>query len=131
MIKYTKTILVFTYYILFSLLIYVPLILFNVNINMWSDTQVYVYTVITQIILIFSLLFIYRKDMKVYFNDFKKNGKEDNNFVLRVTIDKDPYIDVDDCVAATKTINPILDEVNIISDTYVLDVCSKERGGDK
>jgi len=76
MIKYTKTILVFTYYILFSLLIYVPLILFNVNINMWSDTQVYVYTVITQIILIFSLLFIYRKDMKVYFNDFKKNGKE-------------------------------------------------------
>ena len=58
-------------------------------------------------------------------------GKEDNNFVLRVTIDKDPYIDVDDCVAATKTINPILDEVNIISDTYVLDVCSKERGGDK
>ena len=58
-------------------------------------------------------------------------GKEDNNFVLRVTIDKDPYIDVDDCVAATKVINPILDEVNIISDTYVLDVCSKERGGDK
>ena len=74
--KYTKTILVFTYYILFSLLIYVPLILLNINIDKMSDNDLYIYTVITQIILISSLLFIYRKDMKVYFDDFKKNGKE-------------------------------------------------------
>jgi len=56
--------------------------------------------------------------------------KEDNMNILRITIDKDPYVDVDDCVAATRIINPIIDGENIIDDAYVLDVCSKERGGD-
>ncbi|MDD2202897.1 MAG: hypothetical protein PHT75_00170 [Bacilli bacterium] len=56
--------------------------------------------------------------------------KEDNMSILRITIDKNPYIDVDDCVAATKIINSIIDRENIIDDAYVLDVCSKEKGGD-
>lgn len=56
--------------------------------------------------------------------------KEGNMNILRITIDKEPYIDVDDCVDATRIINPILDEHDIIKDTYVLDVCSKEKGGD-
>lgn len=73
--KYIKTISVFAYYILFSLIIYVPFFIFNIDINKLSDFQLYLYTAITQVILIISLLFIYRKDMKVYFNDFKKNGK--------------------------------------------------------
>jgi ribosome maturation factor RimP len=57
--------------------------------------------------------------------------KENNMNILRITIDKEPYIDVDDCVAATKIINPIIDKENIINDTYILDVCSKEKGVDK
>jgi ribosome maturation factor RimP len=57
--------------------------------------------------------------------------KENNMNILRITIDKEPYIDVDDCVAATKIINTIIDKENIINDTYILDVCSKEKGVDK
>jgi ribosome maturation factor RimP len=57
--------------------------------------------------------------------------KEGSMNILRITIDKEPYIDVDDCVAATKIINPLIDTVNVIDDTYILDVCSKEKGGDK
>ncbi|MDD2469604.1 MAG: hypothetical protein PHI22_01555 [Bacilli bacterium] len=57
--------------------------------------------------------------------------KEENTNVLRIIIDKDPYINVDDCVAATNIISPIIDKEDIINDTYVLDVCSKTKGGDK
>lgn len=57
--------------------------------------------------------------------------KEGTMNILRITIDKDPYVDVDDCVAVTKIINPIIDGEDVIKDTYVLDVCSKEKGGDK
>jgi ribosome maturation factor RimP len=55
--------------------------------------------------------------------------RENNNNFLRIIIKKDNYVDVDDCVNATKIINPIIDETNIINDSYILDVCSK--GDDK
>lgn len=57
--------------------------------------------------------------------------KEGTMNILRITIDKDPYIDVDDCILATKIINPILDKEDIIEHTYMLDICSKEKGGNK
>ena len=37
-------------------------------------------------------------------------------------------IDSDDCVTVRKWINPILDDNDPISDNYILDVCSKEKG---
>jgi len=54
--------------------------------------------------------------------------KEDNNYFLRITIDKIGVITVDDCVVATKLINPILDEKDFIENSYILEVSSKERG---
>lgn len=56
-------------------------------------------------------------------------GKESNHYILRITIDKEPYINVEDCEMATKIINPIIDDADLISDSYILDVCSKEKGG--
>lgn len=53
--------------------------------------------------------------------------EEGNNF-LRVVIDKNGIIDIDDCVVVSKLINPILDDNDPISDNYILDVCSKEKG---
>ena len=51
-------------------------------------------------------------------------------YFLRVIIDKEPYVDVDTCVKATEIINPILDKIeDEFDDAYVLDVCSKEKGG--
>lgn len=54
--------------------------------------------------------------------------KEDGNYFLRVVIDKNGIIDIDDCVNVSKLINPILDLNDPISDNYILDVCSKEKG---
>ena len=54
--------------------------------------------------------------------------KEDGNYFLRVVIDKKGVIDVEDCVTVTRIIDPILDTVDYITDSYILDVCSKERG---
>ena len=54
--------------------------------------------------------------------------KEGNSYFLRVIIDKDGIIDVSDCSRVTKLINPILDEADPISESYILDVCSMEKG---
>lgn len=54
--------------------------------------------------------------------------KEGNTYFLRVVIDKESQIEVDDCVLISKLINPILDEKDPIKDNYILDVCSKEKG---
>lgn len=48
---------------------------------------------------------------------------------LRIIIDKDSYINIDDCVEATKIIDKIIDDVEISDDSYILDVCSKQKGG--
>ncbi len=53
---------------------------------------------------------------------------EDNVKYLRIIIDKEGFVTSEDCVKATKIINPIIDNANIIDESYVLDVCSKERG---
>ena len=53
--------------------------------------------------------------------------KEDGNTFLRVVIDKKGVIDIEDCVAVTHLIDPIIDNIDI-PDNYILDVCSKEKG---
>lgn len=54
--------------------------------------------------------------------------KEGNAYFLRVIIDKDGAIEIDDCVIISNLINPILDAEDPIEENYILDVCSKERG---
>jgi ribosome maturation factor RimP len=56
--------------------------------------------------------------------------KEGNTYFLRIFIDKEGIIDIEDCVEASKIINPIMDEADIIKNTYILDVCSKEKGNE-
>ena len=54
--------------------------------------------------------------------------KEGSQYFLRIVIDKQGFIDLDDCVNVTNIINPILDKNDIIKSNYILDVCSKEKG---
>lgn len=54
--------------------------------------------------------------------------KEGSQNFLRVIIDKDGIIDVEDCVKVFRLIDPILDEIDLIDESYILDVCSKEKG---
>lgn len=54
--------------------------------------------------------------------------KEDSNYYLRIVIDKNGLIDVEDCVTVTHIVDPMLDDIDYITDSYILDVCSKEKG---
>lgn len=63
----------------------------------------------------------YRLDEVLYVLEGKTN-------FLRIVIDKDGIIDIEDCVKVCKLISPLLDEKDIIEDSYILDVCSKEKG---
>ena len=54
--------------------------------------------------------------------------KEGSNYFLRIVIDRDKIIDIDTCVEVTNVINPLLDSVDYIDDSYILDVSTKEKG---
>lgn len=55
--------------------------------------------------------------------------KEGNNNFLRIVIDSPNVVDLDTCVDATNVINEILDEIDVIDEAYILDISSKEKGG--
>ena len=54
--------------------------------------------------------------------------KEGSNYFLKIVIDRDKIIDIDTCVEVTNVINPLLDSVDYIDDSYILDVSTKEKG---
>lgn len=58
-----------------------------------------------------------------------KYEKENNHNFLRIVIDKVGIIDLEDCVYVTNLIDPILDKCDFLNDSYILDVSSKEKGG--
>lgn len=47
---------------------------------------------------------------------------------LKIVLDKVNGLDLDMVVEATNLINPILDQLDLIEEEYILDVSSKERG---
>ncbi len=59
-----------------------------------------------------------------------KYESEKGIYYLRIFIDKEPFITIDDCVLVTNLINPILDNNDFIDNSYMLDVSSIEKGGD-
>ncbi len=63
-----------------------------------------------------------------YFLDEVRYEKELGNNFLRIIIDKEGYIDLEDCIKVTNLINPIIDEADPIEENYIMDVCSKEKG---
>ena len=56
--------------------------------------------------------------------------KEGSIYFLRIVIDKEGYIVLDDCVKVSELINPIIDKLNCLQENYMLDVCSKEKGSE-
>ena len=53
--------------------------------------------------------------------------KEGTYYFLRIVLDKLGGIDLDTIVMATNLINPIVDELDLFEESYILDVISKER----
>lgn len=56
--------------------------------------------------------------------------KEEGMNFLRIIIDKNGILDVEDCVTVSNLVNPILDENDLIDESYILDICSKEKGSE-
>ena len=50
--------------------------------------------------------------------------KEGASHYLRIYIDKDGGVGIDDCVAVSHTVDPIIDEADPIDKQYYLEVCS-------
>lgn len=61
-------------------------------------------------------------------NGYLLDSVEFSKNTLTIVIDKEGLVDVEDCVKVTNLVNPILDEKDLIKTSYVLDVCSKEKG---
>lgn len=54
--------------------------------------------------------------------------KENTGFVLRIYIDKAGGVMIEDCEQASHTFEPVLDQENLISDPYTLEVSSPGLG---
>lgn len=65
-----------------------------------------------------------------YILDEVKYEQEGSTKFLRLIIDKEGFITVDDCVIVCRLVNPLLDSEDPIEENYILDVCSKEKGSD-
>lgn len=56
--------------------------------------------------------------------------KEGSTYFLRVIIDKKTgYVNINDCVKVNKLIGGLIDELDC-DDSYILDICSCEKGSD-
>ncbi len=64
---------------------------------------------------------------KEIFVDSVEYVKEGTYYFLRIVLDQVNGIDLDTIVMATNLINPIVDELDLFSESYILDVLSKER----
>lgn len=64
-------------------------------------------------------------DIEITNITYRKEGSY--NF-LEIELDQINGIDLDTIVKATDIINPIIDKLDIIDDSYILDIVSKERG---
>jgi len=54
--------------------------------------------------------------------------KEGTINFLEIVLDKEEGIDLDTIVDATNIINPIVDEMDFVDESFIMDVVSKERG---
>ncbi len=56
------------------------------------------------------------------------SDKEAGNTFLHIVLDSNRVLNIGDVTMATRIINPLLDEIDIIDESYILDVYAKEKG---
>lgn len=54
--------------------------------------------------------------------------KENGTNYLRIIIDKNTYVNINDCVKINDLIGPLIEENDLIDESYILDICSKKKG---
>lgn len=66
-------------------------------------------------------------DLEIFIDDITY-GKVDNENTLTIVLDSKEIIPLNKVVMATRIINPILDKLDLIKESYTLDVYAKEKG---
>ncbi len=66
-------------------------------------------------------------ELNVFISDITY-GKVDNENTLTIVLDSNEIIPLNKVVMATRIINPILDKLDLIDESYTLDVYAKEKG---
>ena len=69
-------------------------------------------------------------DLNLFIDDITY-GKVDNENTLTIILDSSEIIPLNKVVMATRIINPILDDANIIDEAYILDIYAKSKGDGK
>ena len=67
------------------------------------------------------------EDLNLFIDDITY-GKVDNENTLTIILDSEEIIPLNKVVMATRIINPILDKLDLIKESYTLDVYAKEKG---
>ncbi len=67
------------------------------------------------------------EDLSIIVDDITYEKKNGYNF-LNITLDKVNGLNMEQIEEATNVINPIIDKLDLISEEYILDISSKERG---
>ena len=67
------------------------------------------------------------EDLNMFVSDVYVSTEE-NIKNLNIELDSDEVIDVNRVTEASKIINPIIDELDLIDGEYILDIHSKEKG---
>lgn len=62
-----------------------------------------------------------RHGVYIYNTEYKKEGSE---YFLRLFIDKDGGVTIEDCENVSREISPLLDELTFIKDAYIFEVSS-------
>ncbi len=57
--------------------------------------------------------------------------EEENTKYLRIVLDAEEILPINKVVMATRIINPILDNANIIDEAYILDIYAKSKSKSK
>ena len=68
--------------------------------------------------------------LNVWIDDVYLDEEGSNKF-LHIVLDAEEIIPINTVVMATRIINPILDDANIIDEAYILDVYAKSKGDGK
>lgn len=66
-------------------------------------------------------------DLEVFIDDITYE-KVDHENTLTIVLDSKEIIPLNKVVMATRIINPILDKLDLIEESYTLDVYAKEKG---
>jgi membrane protease YdiL (CAAX protease family) len=73
--KYLKSSLTILYFFVYSVMIYVPFVILDIEISNVPDALFNIYYISVQTILFASLFAIYKDDFNQYFKDFKEHGE--------------------------------------------------------